>query len=162
MLLCKLDIVADEPRLLADAAGTITRAKAAARCAVGATQEPRGARGDGRGRHVRVDRDCPRPSTTDRRRHTNEQQRTDCDLYSEDLSAFYDGELEVKRSGEVEAHLQQCPACKAALSKMILLSRLLNPMMRRQRGSRRWFANLIDRLHQVEAALNPAKRHKRQ
>jgi|GEM_PF-4526448 hypothetical protein len=41
--------------------------------------------------------------------------RTDCTVFQEDLKAYSDGELASARRAQVEAHLAQCPSCRAEL-----------------------------------------------
>jgi anti-sigma factor RsiW len=42
------------------------------------------------------------------------------------LSAYYDGELDEARRGEVERHLRDCSACEAELGRLREMSRLLS------------------------------------
>jgi anti-sigma factor RsiW len=45
--------------------------------------------------------------------------------FSEQLEAFYDGELDQSRRGEIERHLPQCPSCAAEARRLEAMSRLL-------------------------------------
>lgn len=49
-----------------------------------------------------------------------------CENFKEDLSAHFDGELESERATLVDAHLQECEACRNAFNKLGGLSKFLS------------------------------------
>ncbi len=77
-----------------------------------------------------------------------------CKAYSVDLSAYFDGELEGDELARLEAHLDDCDACRGSLDRFTQLRSALNSMAKppRRRGS------ILDELQaklKVEAGGKP-------
>ena len=75
---------------------------------------------------------------------------SDCDTYSVDLSAYFDGELEDEEIIALETHLADCDHCRGQLEKMEKLHNVIADATTRSIKRRPLFQEIMERIDQEE------------